>query len=73
MPKRWQVCDVHSRRMFGSPVYFVNYNMFVGVHRDSITLHLRPEDQERSFAEHYEDAPFEPMGRRMKEYVVLHF
>lgn len=63
--------DVEPRKMFGSPVYFVKGNMFAGVHQDSIMLRLRPEDQKRLFAEHDEAAPFEPMGRRMKEYVVL--
>jgi len=34
-------------------------------------LRLKPEDQKRLFAEHDEAVPFEPMGRRMKEHVVL--
>lgn len=63
--------DVEPRKMFGSPVYFVKGNMLAGVHQDSIMLRLKPEDQEKLFAEHDEAAPFEPMGRRMKEYVVL--
>lgn len=63
--------DVQPRKMFGSPVYFVNDNMFAGVHQASIMLRLKPKDQERLFAEHDEAAPFEPMGKRMKEYVVL--
>ena len=63
--------DVEFRKMFGSPVYFVKGNMFVGVHQDSIMLRLKPNDQEKLFAEHDEAAPFEPMGRRMKEYVLL--
>ncbi|WP_406657220.1 TfoX/Sxy family protein [Methanolobus sp. ZRKC2] len=63
--------DVEFRKMFGSPVYFVKGNMFAGVHQDNIMLRLKPDDQERLFAEHDEAAPFEPMGRRMKEYVLL--
>lgn len=63
--------DVEFRKMFGSPVYFVRGNMFVGVHQDSIMLRLGPDDQETLFAEHDEAVPFEPMGRRMKEYVLL--
>lgn len=38
--------DVPPRKMFGSPVYFVNDNMFVGVHQDSIMLRLRAEDRD---------------------------
>ena len=63
--------EVEYRRMFGSPVYFVKENMFAGVHGDGIMLRLRPGDQEMLFIEHDEATPFEPMGRRMKEYVVL--
>lgn len=63
--------DVEFRKMFGSPVYFVKGNMFAGVHQDSIMLRLKPEDQKTMFAEHDEATPFEPMGRRMKEYVLL--
>ncbi|WP_340817965.1 TfoX/Sxy family protein [Methanolobus sp. WCC4] len=63
--------DVEFRKMFGSPVYFVRGNMFAGVHQDNIMLRLKPDDQEILFAEHDEAAPFEPMGRRMKEYVLL--
>ena len=66
-----QEYDVEFRKMFGSPVYFVKGNMFAGVHQDSIMLRLKPEYQEKLFAEHDEAAPFEPMGRRMKEYVLL--
>lgn len=63
--------DVEPRKMFGSPVYFVRGNMLAGVYQDSIMLRLRPGDRERLFAEHDEAAPFEPMGRKMKEYAVL--
>lgn len=63
--------DVEFRKMFGSPVYFVKGNMFVGVHQDSIMLRLKPLDQEALFDEYDEAMPFEPMGRRMKEYVLL--
>ncbi|WP_091688811.1 TfoX/Sxy family protein [Methanococcoides vulcani] len=37
--------DVEFRKMFGSPVYFVNGNMFIGVHGDGIMLRLQEEDQ----------------------------
>ena len=57
--------------MFGCPVYFINGNMYAGVHGDGFMLRLAPGDQERLFSEYDEAAPFEPMGRRMKEYVIL--
>jgi TfoX/Sxy family transcriptional regulator of competence genes len=40
------VCQ--KRKMFGSPVYFVNGSMFTGVHQDSIFLRLSEEDREKT-------------------------
>jgi len=63
-------CD--QRRMFGCPVWFVNNNMFAGVHQDSIMLRLSADDQKELYDSFDEAAPFEPMpGRKMKEYVSL--
>ncbi|WP_406662254.1 TfoX/Sxy family protein [Methanolobus sp. ZRKC3] len=62
---------VEPRKMFGCPVYFVNRNMYAGVHGDGFMLRLTPEDQKKLFEKHDETAPFEPMGRRMKEYIIL--
>ena len=63
--------DAERRTVFGCPVYFVNNNMLIGAHEDRIMLRLPDADQEKLFVAHPEAAPFEPMGRRMKEYVVL--
>ena len=58
--------------MFGAPVYFVNNNMFAGVHQDSLFIRLPAEEREGLASEYDEAAPFEPMaGRIMKEYMVL--
>ena len=63
--------ETERRSMFGCPVHFINNNMFVGAHEDNIMLRLRPEDQDELFAAQEEAMPFMPMGRRMKEYVLL--
>ena len=65
-------CGCERRMMFGSPAYFVNGNMFSGVHQRSMILRLSADDRV-SLAEEYDEAgPFEPMeGRPMKEYMVL--
>jgi TfoX/Sxy family transcriptional regulator of competence genes len=58
--------------MFGSPVYWVNGNMFAGVHQGSLFVRLSEADRQAIFAASDEAAPFEPMpGRPMKEYVTL--
>jgi TfoX/Sxy family transcriptional regulator of competence genes len=63
-------CD--RRLMFGAPTYFVNENMFAGVHEDSIILRLAEADL-RSIFFQFEDAkPFTPMETHvMKEYATL--
>ena len=63
--------ETERRSMFGSPVHFINNNMFVGAHEDNIMLRLRSEDQDELFVAREEAMPFMPMGRRMKEYVLL--
>lgn len=61
-----------KRKMFGSPVYFVNGNMFAGVHQDSIFLRLSEKDRENIFKSNDEATQFEPLGGRvMREYMVI--
>jgi TfoX/Sxy family transcriptional regulator of competence genes len=63
-------CDF--RKMFGSPAYFVNGNMFAGAFGDDLFLRLSPADREKIMGAHEEVAPFEPRpGRAMKEYVEI--
>ncbi len=63
-------CDY--KKMFGYPAYFINGNMFVGVHGDKLFLRL-PDDDIANLTKNCKDvAFFEPMpGRPMKGYVVL--
>jgi len=63
-------CD--RKMMFGSPTFFVNNNMFAGVHQDTIIMRLSEQDRQEIQSRYDEAAPFEPMaGRIMKEYVAL--
>jgi len=62
-------CD--RRQMFGFQVFFVNDNMFTGVYEDSVTLRLNPADREKIQEQYDEIVPFMPMGRTMKEYVLI--
>lgn len=63
-------CD--RKVMFGSPTFFVNNNMFAGVHQDTIIIRLSEQDRQKIQSRYDEAAPFEPMeGRIMKEYIAL--
>ncbi len=61
-----------KRKMFGSPTFFINNNMFAGAHEDSLILRLSSRDREEIGADRDEAGPFEPLaGRPMREYVAL--
>jgi TfoX/Sxy family transcriptional regulator of competence genes len=63
-------CD--RRFMFGSPTFFVNNNMFAGVHQDTVILRLSDADRASLYKAHPETGPFTPMpSRPMKEYAAL--
>ena len=63
-------CD--RRFMFGSPTFFVNNNMFAGVHQDTVILRLSEPDRTALYKAHSEAGPFTPMPNRpMKEYAAL--
>ena len=56
--------------MFGYASAFVNGNMFAGTFQDSIVVRLSERDRV-ALLKVKGAAPFEPMGRPMKEYVVV--
>lgn len=61
-----------AKKMFGYPAYFVNRNMWTGVHGDKIFIRLSPADRDKILDEHADAMSFEPMpGRPMKDYVEL--
>jgi TfoX/Sxy family transcriptional regulator of competence genes len=61
-----------KRMMFGCPAYFVNGNMFAGVHQSSIILRLTESDRRQIRQDYDESLPFEPFpGRLMKEYMTV--
>ena len=58
--------------MFWYPAYFINGNMFTGVHGDKLFLRLSDSDVTDIVKNCIEVTSFEPMpGRAMKSYVVL--
>jgi TfoX/Sxy family transcriptional regulator of competence genes len=61
---------VERKQMFGYPSMYVNGNMVGGVHEDNIVVRL-PEGPRAEALSLDGASPFTPMGRPMKEYVVL--
>lgn len=61
---------VERRQMFGCPCAFVGGQMFTGMHEHRVVVRLPAEACARLVAAEAA-APFEPMGRRMREYVVV--
>jgi len=63
--------DYIEKKMFGKFAYFINRNMFTGVHQSYLFLRLSSQDREEALS--LEDITvFEPRaGLVMKEYVVL--
>ncbi len=63
-------CDY--RKMFGYPAFFINGNMFVGLHADKLFLRLSDVDVAKIKSDYADVTAFEPMpGRAMKGYIVL--
>lgn len=60
---------VEMRKMFGYPCTFLNGHMLTGLHEENWIIRL-PEE-ERNLLSEEGGLPFEPMGRRMKEYLKL--
>jgi TfoX/Sxy family transcriptional regulator of competence genes len=70
---RMHLTDVEcvEKKMFGKYSYFINRNMFAGVHLSYIFLRLSPEDREEALAREGIKV-FEPRaGLVMSEYIVL--
>lgn len=60
------------RKMFGYPAYFINGNMFAGIHGETLFLRLSDADVKKIIATHGEVGFFEPMpGRPMKGYIAF--
>ncbi|MDO8672067.1 MAG: TfoX/Sxy family protein [Dehalococcoidia bacterium] len=61
-----------KKMAFGYPVYFVNDNMFTGLHGNNIFLRLSEQDRETILSAFEGASPFAPNpGMTMKEYVVV--
>lgn len=61
---------VERKQMFGYPCAHVNGNMFAGLHEQRLALRLSEQDR-AALVKQPGAAPFEVMGRTMREYVVI--
>ncbi len=72
MDRAMAALPCERRVMFGCPVYFVNNNMFAGLHQSNLFLRLSEADRARLVSTVPNARPFEPMpGRQSREYMVL--
>jgi TfoX/Sxy family transcriptional regulator of competence genes len=72
LAKKMENVDCQFRKMFGYPAYFINGNMFAGIHGDKLFIRLSEADVKKIMKAHLEVTPLEPMpGRAMSGYVVL--
>ena len=62
---------VTQKQMFGLPGFFTEGKSFSSVFGDSITLKLPPEQVETLIQESH-ISQFEPMGRKMTGWILLH-
>jgi len=64
--------DTTMKRMFGSRMFFVNNNMWTGVHRDTLITRLGEEDRGEIIRTFQEVDMFEPNpGQILSEYVQI--
>ena len=65
-----QGVDCEKKKMFGQYAFFMNGNMFCGVHQSNLFLRMAHEDLEVAMSQYPELSKFEPRkGMVMKEYV----
>jgi TfoX/Sxy family transcriptional regulator of competence genes len=70
--KKMKSVNCDYRKMFGYPAYFINGNMFAGVHGDKLFIRLSESEVEEIIKARLNVTCFEPMpGRAMTGYVVL--
>lgn len=56
--------------MYGHPAYYVNGKLFASLHRDGVCIKV-PTALKEVLLKHDGIVPFEPMGRTMREWVLI--
>jgi hypothetical protein len=77
-PKHKEVLDsflldnelVKPGKMFGHPAYYVGGKLFASLYMEGVCVKL-PETRVKELLRKEGYAPFQPMGRKMKEWILI--
>jgi TfoX/Sxy family transcriptional regulator of competence genes len=61
---------VKSGKMFGHPAYYVVDKLFASLYMDAVCVKL-PEARVKELIKKEGYAPFQPMGRKMREWILI--
>ena len=61
---------VNPGKMYGYPAYYVSGKLFASLYNDGVCVKI-PETRVKDFLIKEGIVPFEPMGRRMREWMLI--
>ena len=61
---------VKPGKMYGHPAYYVNGKLFASLYMDGVCVKI-PEKRVKDLLEKDGIIPFEPMGRKMREWILI--
>jgi len=61
---------VNPGKMYGHPAYYVGGKLFASLYMDGVCIKI-PESLVKEFLKKDGIVPFEPMGRKMREWVLI--
>ena len=61
---------VRPGKMFGHPAYYIGGKLFASLYMDGVCVKL-PESRVKELLKKEGYRPFEPMGRKMKEWIMI--
>ena len=61
---------VKPGKMYGHPAYYVGGKLFASLYMEGVCVKL-PESMISKLLEREEIVPFEPMGRKMREWILI--
>jgi hypothetical protein len=64
------IAIVKPGKMYGHPAYYVGGKLFASVYMDGVCIKI-PEKRVKELLENKGIYPFEPMGRRMREWIYI--
>ena len=61
---------VQAGKMYGHPAYYVGGKLFASLYMDGVCVKV-PESLKNELLSRKEIVPFEPMGRKMREWILI--